>query len=399
MNDLWKKTVVSLAAVFCFITCQSQPENRSFQPTQVGSEVAWFSNRLSGSNYAILTNTSSQHLFSLVDSLISYQKLNTIFSPEHGFQVNQADGVLIQAKEAYRQIPVISLYGTKKSPDQTDWASIDTLLIDIQDVGLRYYTYLVTVGLAVESATKAGIPVLVLDRPNPLNGVNLSGPIRSDSLKSMVSFFPVPIQHGLTIGEFFMMGKQEGWWENSDQTQLSVIRMNYWKRHQLWPEIGRQWIAPSPNLPTFRSLWFYQGVCLIEGTNISEGRGTDSPFEWIGAPWFDRLNLLEWEQFGIRPEPKTTTPTAIEGKAVSPKFEGEAISGWNLKLLRDYADSDPLSWTVSFIQYQLQTYPDIVKTRKHLFLLWGKSDLTWTEKDQKNLEVFDEKRKPYLLYD
>ena len=397
-NKIFFKTAIHSVAVFCFLTSCAQNNPSSFSQNsnsenkiQFGSEVAWSSNRLTGNHYALLTNAPSQVYFNLLDSLIQYRKIKKIFSPEHGFATDHADGVVISSTENYKSIPVVSLYGKHLSPDSLDFQNIDTVLIDIQDVGLRFYTYISTVAKVLESAAKYKIPVIILDRPNPLNGNIIEGPIVEDSLKSFVGYLPIPIRYGLTMGELFQMAVGEKWLKNSDQISIQIVRLKNWRRSFYWRDLNIKWNATSPNLPTFESVVVYSGTCLFEGTNISEGRGTDTPFLWIGADFLTTETINP--KFGISAKSEVKTPVSIKGKSVNPKFENKSINGYRLTI-DDMNNFSALNWSVDFIRQNKKN----LTFRKNFYLLWGKSTLELSEKDLSEISDFENRRKNYFLY-
>lgn len=399
-NKINFKTAIILIAVFCLgaicsnktISLHSSPIEKGVEKRILfGSEVAWTSKRLTGSHYSLLTNSPSQHHFNLLDSLIHSGKLEKIFSPEHGFATDQADGVIISKTDNYKGIPVVSLYGKHLNPDSLDVAGIDTILIDLQDVGLRFYTYISTVAKVLESAGNYKIPVIILDRPNPLNGEIVEGPVIEDSLKSFVGYLPIPIRYGLTLGELFQMAVSERWIAGSENISLSVIKMKNWSRSEYWNDLNLKWIPTSPNLPTFESVALYSGTCLFEGTNISEGRGTESPFEWIGSDFLSTDTLKT--EFGLSAISEARTPISIKGKAVNPKFENVKINGYKLKI-EDWKNFSSLKWTEQFIRKNKAN----LKFRKHFYLLWGKADLLLSEKDLLQTDNFGKLRLKYFLY-
>jgi uncharacterized protein YbbC (DUF1343 family) len=197
---------------------------------------------------------------------------------------------------------------------------LDVLLYDIQDVGARFYTYISTMTYAMEAAAEAGIPFVVLDRPNPITGERVEGFVLEDSLKSFVGLHPIPIVHGMTTGELASMINGQGWLKGGVRANLTVVRMRGWERSMWYDETGLAWISPSPNMRTLRTVVVYPGTCLFEGTNLSEGRGTDSPFELVGAPfidaeeWAETLNGLKLP--GVQFEPELFTPTGSKHSGV-----------------------------------------------------------------------------------
>ena len=217
--------------------------------------------------------------------------LVALFGPEHGIRGDQ-EGSVVDGVDRQTGVPVYSLYGSRYAPASPVLDSIDVLLFDIQDVGARFYTYISTLGHVMTAAARAGVPVIVLDRPNPIRGISVEGPVRLDSLRSFVGFAPIPVTHGMTVGELAKMYNGEGYLEAGARANLTVMAMRGWTRGLWYDETGLQWVKPSPNMATLTTATVYPGSCFFEGTNLSEGRGTDRPFEIIGAPWVDTAKVL-----------------------------------------------------------------------------------------------------------
>lgn len=213
-----------------------------------------------------------------------------LFGPEHGYYAVEQDMVASEdARDPLTSLPIRSLYGDSVEtlrPSPEAFSGLDLLLVDLQDVGSRYYTYAATAVWAAEVALAEGLEVWILDRPNPLGGVVVEGNLRRPGYESFVGAFAHPVRHGLTLGELVrqQLDAADG---------LTVVPMEGWRREQLWPSTGMPWIAPSPNMPTFGTEVLYPGLCLIEGTTVSEGRGTTRPFQLVGAPWIDAKELAE----------------------------------------------------------------------------------------------------------
>ncbi len=225
----------------------------------------------------------------LVDALRANDvRVAALFSPEHGIRGRAEAGVLIPSEtDSATGLPVYSLYGPNKRLERNMLNGIDLLIYDIQDVGVRYYTYINTMGLAMEAAAEAGVPIIVLDRPVVLGGRLVEGPVLQDSLRSFVGMYPVPIVYGLTCGELAEMINREGWLAGGRRADLTVVPMEGWSRELSWDETGLTWHPPSPNIPTQGTALVYPATCYIEGTNLSEGRGTSRPFTQFGAPFLD----------------------------------------------------------------------------------------------------------------
>jgi uncharacterized protein YbbC (DUF1343 family) len=277
----WK----AFTAFICFAAVAvSQPR------VQLGNEVlvAKELQSLQNTRVGLITNHTGRLSSGdfLVDVLIA-KRINVValFGPEHGNRGEAAAGERVSDTiDAKTGIRVFSLYGKVQKPTAEMLVNVDVLVYDIQDVGVRFYTYISTMGLCMEAAAEKGIPFIVLDRPNPLGGVKFDGPIIEDSLKSFVGMYPIPVVYGLTCGELATMINEEGWLANGVKCSLTVITMEGWKRAMRWEQTGLPWIPPSPNIKTPATTRLYPATCYFEATNFSEGRGTDRPFHLIGVP-------------------------------------------------------------------------------------------------------------------
>jgi uncharacterized protein YbbC (DUF1343 family) len=211
-----------------------------------------------------------------------------LFSPEHGALgkagagAEQADSI-----DPIRGTKIFSLYGAVKRPTPAMLAGIDMLVYDIQDVGVRFYTYISTMVECMNAAAAAGLPFVVLDRPDPQGGLVVDGPVLPDSLRSFVGPLPIPVVYGLTVGELAQMVNNEGWLEGGRRAELTVVWMKGWTRGMTWEETGLDWVSPSPNIRTPEAALVYPASCFLEATALSEGRGTDAPFCLCGAPFVD----------------------------------------------------------------------------------------------------------------
>lgn len=217
-----------------------------------------------------------------------------LFGPEHGFYgVEQDMAAAADQKDPWTGVPVLSLYGDSEHslrPDRDAFADLDLLIVDLQDIGTRYYTFAATAIWAAEVALASGCEVWFLDRPNPLGGERVEGNLPDEGLQSFVGAFSLPVRHGLTLGELARLEARRREW---DQDGFMVWETQGWRRRDLWCDLDRSWIAPSPNMPNFDIAMIYPGGCLVEATEISEGRGTTRPFQLIGAPWVEPLELFE----------------------------------------------------------------------------------------------------------
>ena len=263
-------------------------------------------------------------------------ELVALYSPEHGIRGTERGGDQIESgSDPKTGLPIHSLYGATRKPTPEMLEGIEVLLFDIQDVGARYYTYVSTMALAMEAAGEAEVPFVVLDRPNPIGGLAVQGTILDPEFSTFVGLFPVPMRHGMTPGELarMMVG------EFGVEVALTIVPAAGWQRGMLFPETNLPWVPPSPNMPTVESALHYPGTCLFEGTNLSVGRGTDSAFQLVGAPWLDASALVsaleEYALPGVRFEEARFTPRG----AGDGKFDGEEVIG--VRLVSLGADYDP----------------------------------------------------------
>ena len=260
--------------------------------------------------------------------------VGALFGPEHGIRGDAEAGAGVSGgRDATTGAPVYSLYGGNKKPTQRQLRGLDALVFDMQDVGARFYTYISTMGYAMQAAAEAGIPFVVLDRPNPI-GDRAEGWMMESSNESFVGLYPIPVTHGLTVGELAQMIKGEGWLDGLADLDLRVVEMTGYQRGQAWEDTGLGWIPPSPNIPDVETARVYPGTALFEGTTASEGRGTRAPFTNVGAPWVDAdalaAELNEAGLAGVRFEPTEFVPIDLPGQATNPKFEGETVHGVRL---------------------------------------------------------------------
>lgn len=251
-------------------------------------------------------------------------ELVALYSPEHGIRGTALAGVLVDSsRDAASGLPIHSLYGSTRKPTPGMLAGIDVLLFDIQDVGTRYYTYVYTMALAMEAAGEAGIPFIVLDRPNPIGGEDVQGNVLDPAFSSFVGMYPIPMRHGMTPGELARLFRGEF----GVEVDLRVIPVDGLRRDMLFPDTELPWIPPSPNMPSMESALHYPGSCLFEGTNLSVGRGTEKAFQVTGAPWLDGEMLAAalgaWPLPGVRFEPVRFTPRGPGDQ----KFDGQEVSG------------------------------------------------------------------------
>jgi uncharacterized protein YbbC (DUF1343 family) len=333
-----------------------------------------------GNQTSMIANTH------LVDSLLSLGiDIVKVFSPEHGFRgIADAGAIIKDGIDSKTRIPIISLYGKNKKPKDEQLQGIDILVFDIQDVGVRFYTYISTLHYIMESAAESNIKVIVLDRPNP-NGHYVDGPILDTAFQSFVGMHPIPIAHAMTIGEYAKMINGENW--ITTKCELIVIEMeNY--THNTNYDLP---IKPSPNLPNARSVNLYPSLCLFEGTNISIGRGTDYPFQHFGAPYM-KSNY-------------SFMPKSGEGSKY-PKHEDIMCFGTDLRFQEDYLTAINLNWIIEtykqcsekeeFFNDFFNTLAGTDKLKKQIIAGMTVREIkaSW----QEGLEEFKRIRRKYLIY-
>jgi uncharacterized protein YbbC (DUF1343 family) len=304
---------------------------------------------LAGKRVGLITNQTGrvggEHLADLLARAPGV-KLVAILAPEHGFRGEIEAGAKVgDTVDARTGVPVFSLYGTSKKPTPAMLRGVDVLVFDIQDIGTRFYTYISTMGLAMQAAAAARIPFVVLDRPNPLGGAYVSGFVLEAALGSFVGQYPIPIVHGMTVGELAGMIAGERWLAGLDGLELTVVRMEGWRRSMRWPELRRPWVATSPNIPSFEAALVYPGMGIVGEAKVNEGRGTPTPFSLVGAPWIDAPRLAERLDAlglaGVSFEQADFTPRAIPGAAAHPRFEGRRLGGVRIAVT-DAAAFEPL---------------------------------------------------------
>jgi uncharacterized protein YbbC (DUF1343 family) len=373
---------------------------------------------IKGKKIGIVTNHTGilpdgRHIVDVLNE-IEGVKIVALFGPEHGIRGEVPDGKSIShGVDTKTGIPVFSLYGEVKKPTEEMLKDIDVLIFDIQDVGARFYTYISTMSYCMEACAEMGKKFIVLDRPNPIRGVYVDGPILEPRFKSFVGLHPIPVAHGMTVGELAKMFNDEGWLENAVKADLTVVKMENYSRKMWFDQTGFPWVKPSPNMMTLKTAIVYTATCFIEGTNVSEGRGTQHPFEWIGAPWIDGEKLAKelnnYKLPGVKFEPISFTPTDIEKVTIDPKYEGEKCGGVYLNVY-DREKFEPVKVGVYILYALKKLYPDKFKWRTAgQDRLWGTDKVrlmidegkkpdeiikTWEDDVKKFLSI----RQKYLLY-
>ncbi len=338
----------------------------------------------------------------LIDTLLSLGvNITAIFTPEHGFRGRASAGVAIKDDiDAKTGLPIYSLYGERKRPTALTLENVDVLLFDLQDVGARCYTFYITMAAAMETVAELKKEFIILDRPNPINGISVEGPILDSSLQSGIGRFPIPVRYGLTLGELAKMIIGEKWISDADAVSLTVIPMEGWRREMWYNETGLRWTAPSPNMKTLMTATVYPGMCLFEGTNLSEGRGTFKPFEYIGAPWLNgkivarRLNELHLP--GVYFHPIYFMPRPDSATGLHPKFEKRTCQGIYTQV-RDRKIFQPFHTALSMLTTIRSLHADSVQLSPASFdRLSGSRGIRQTIETEGSLEMLEGSWKEHL---
>jgi len=379
---------LSLLIFLFFTACHAQQETDEFQ---IGAaRMNQYLSLLEGKNVAMVVNqTSEVNGTHLVDTLLSRGvNIVKVMAPEHGFRGEAPDGETIDdSQDAKTGIPIVSIYGKTKKPSPEMLEGVDVIIFDIQDVGVRFYTFISTMHYVMEAAAENQKQVIILDRPNP-NGMYIDGPVKDDSVTSFVGMHPIPIVHGLTVGELAQMINGENWLESeNEKVTLTIVPMTGWD-HSMTYSLP---IKPSPNLPNDNAIALYPSLALFEGTVVSVGRGTDHPFEQIGHPLYSRGAVM-------------FTPTPNEGSKYPP-LQGENCKGYAF-----YGADSPRGFTLKWlIDFYKDLAPKTEFFKDYLTLLAGTEELrkqielglteeqiraTW----QPRLNKYKAMRKQYLLY-
>lgn len=365
---------------------------------------------------AIVNPTSVDlRLTHLVDLFWEHPEIDIrcLMGPQHGARGETQDNMIEwqDYRDPGTELPVYSLYGQTRRPTPEMLQDIDLLVFDVQDVGARYYTFIHTLVLAMEACAQYDKKLLVLDRPNPLNGSDLEGPVLQPAFRSFVGLYPLAIRHGMTVGELALYFNSEF----NLGCRLEVLAMKGWKREMFYDDTGLPWIMPSPNMPTLDTALVYPGMCLLEGTNLSEGRGTTRPFELSGAPWVDPKALMEKLKSARLPGVVFRHAFFIP---TFHKWSGKLVGGVQihvsdrcryrpfetaLALLRAYWElgNGDFRWKEPPYEYEYEKLPiDILAgtDRLRLGLERGATPSELNACWQPELEVFRRKRRPYLLY-
>lgn len=396
------KPLFSLAFLFAivFSSCGQQLERvnavvKTDQEIKTGAaQTDKYIQLLLKRNVGVVANqTSVVGNTHLVDTMLSLGvKVKKVFGPEHGFRGKAADGEVVNSStDAKTDLPIISLYGSNKKPTPEHLEGLDVVVFDIQDVGARFYTFISTMSYVMEACAEKGIPVIVLDRPNP-NGYYVDGPILEKEYSSFVGLHPVPIVHGMTIGEYAQMVNGEGWLKNGVKCSLTVIPLTGYEHKDFY----KLPVKPSPNLPNMTAIYIYPSLCLFEGTIVSVGRGTDKPFLSFGYP-------------GMKQGSYTFTPKSMEG-ATNPPYKDQQCRGYDVE---DYGDIYVKNLGKLYLFWLIESYKEADDKAKFFTDYFNKLAGNATLKEQivagktqdeirntwqPGLKKFKETRKKYLLY-
>jgi uncharacterized protein YbbC (DUF1343 family) len=359
-------------------------------------------------------NSNQKHITSVFIE-IEGVTVSALFGPEHGIRGSEEAGAKIDSEnDPLRDIPIYSLYGETRKPTVEMLKNIDVLVFDIQDVGARFYTYIYTMALAMEAVGEQEKPFIVLDRPNIINGETVEGNILEKEFATFVGLYPIPVRYGMTVGELATMFNEEGWLANGVKADLTVISLKNWHRKLWYDQTGLKFVKPSPNIPDLNSATIYPGTCLIEGTNASEGRGTESPFQVIGAPWIEpaklaiQLNALNLP--GVVFQDTSFTPVSIAGASLNPKHKDKQCFGVRIRVT-DRERFQPYRTGIHIVNTIYQMYPDSLQWRIRHFdrlcgsasvrqaIIEGKEIEELSKAWQTQLNEFLKIRKKYLIYD
>jgi len=385
-------------------------------PFTLGSDVLFDRRLLAGRTVGIVCNPASinadfQHVVERAES--SGVRVGAIFGPQHGFRSEVQENMIesAHAEDRRRQVPIYSLYSDTREPTTEMLDGLDALVIDLQDVGTRIYTYIYTMANCLRAAHRHDLPVVVCDRPNPIGGLAVEGPMLEAGFESFVGQYPIPMRHGMTIGELARLFNEHF----GIGAKLEVVAMPAWSREAYYDETDLPWVLPSPNIPTLETAIVYPGTVLFEGTNVSEGRGTTKPFELVGAPWVDP------EAFASRMNGHDLPGVFFRPALFEPTFHkhvGAPCGGCQIHvtdrrtfrsvetgvaLLEAFLGMGPtaFAWRDPPYEYEHRLAPiDILYGSSELRERIGRGDNaqaiaeTWVP----DLEAFDEIRRQFLLY-
>lgn len=401
------------------------PDDGSSAVSSVRSGAAVLADRgfdiLQGQRVGLVVNhtavVDTAHIMDLIHQSPEAE-ITALFGPEHGIRGTADAGEEVEhGRDVRTAAPIFSLYGATRKPSAEMLDSVDVLVFDIQDIGARFYTYISTMGLAMQAAAEQGIPFVVLDRPNPIGGEYVAGFMLDPEHESFVGQYEIPMAHGLTVGELAQMVQGENLMDGLADLDLTVVETDGWEREMFWPETNLPWLPPSPNIPDFETALVYPGAVLFEATSVSEGRGTRSPFKQLGAPWADGQALADTLNDrglqGVRFEPVSFTPESIDGMAANPKLLDTDVHGIQY-VITDPEAFQPVEAGIHVLhafyqQAQEEGIDDFLSRPASLARLSGTDrlyEMLTTDADpseiiaswQDEVEQFRQARDAYLLY-
>jgi uncharacterized protein YbbC (DUF1343 family) len=423
-TPLHHSAIINLFLI-CFLLSSPPLHGQKKNIVRTGLDVVVASgfSEFKGKRVGIITNQTGidlerRHIADLFHEADGVQ-LVALFGPEHGIRGDIEGGAKITTRvDDKTGVTVYSLYGETRKPTPEMLKNIDALIFDIQDVGARFYTYISTMSLAMEAAAELKIPFYVLDRPNPIGDL-VEGPVLDMAQRSFVGIHPIALRHGMTVGELAQMFNDQGWLQTGPKkapqtikADLRIIKMEGWRRDMLFDETGLPWVMPSPNMTSPVTALLYPGIGLLEATNFSEGRGTNSPFEKVGAPWADSKQLIEKLQNhfpGIYLRPIDFIPVDLPGKAMNPKFEGSGCRGLQLDITQPRA-FHAVAFGVHLLCALQEKYPKKFVLNENRMarmsgqawvgkmILAGKTPEAILARIEKETQAFRDLRVKYLLY-
>ncbi|HEV2130324.1 MAG TPA: DUF1343 domain-containing protein [Longimicrobiaceae bacterium] len=363
---------------------------------------------LEGKRVGLITNHTGRDRSgtSTIDLLARSPRMRLValFAPEHGIRGTAAEGELVSSTVDQRTgLPIHSLYGETRKPTPEMLEGVEALVFDIQDVGARQYTYVYTMAFGMQAAAEKGIPFVVLDRANPVTGTRVEGNILDPAFSTFVGMYPIASRHGMTAGELAQLFNQEFGFG----AELTVVPVEGWRREMWFDQAGLEWIPPSPNLPTLQSAIHYPGTVYLEGTNLSEGRGTDHPFEQTGAPWLRAAEVAE-QMNAMRLPGVRFEAVEFAVRAEAAKYGGERLPGVRL-ILTDRESYRPLNVVLHLIATIRRMHPEDFEWRpSHFDRLAGTDRLRQAidegtlpallQEWERDAERFRQQRAPYLIY-
>lgn len=368
--------------------------------------------KYAGKRIGLVTNMTgvNEQLVTTIDLFYEHPniELTTLYGPEHGIRGDAKEGEKVSSSiDPYTNLPVYSLYGENRKPSKEMLAEVDVIVFDLQDLGSRYYTYIYTMAYVMKACAESNIECVILDRPNPISGDQMEGNLVADDVRSFVGLYPIPNRHGMTIAELALFFNHEF----SIKCDLTVVPMDGWKRSMYFDDTSFYWVPPSPNTTSIDMSVLYTGTCLVEGTNLSEGRGTTQPFECIGAPFIDGHKLAkifnEKSIPGVLARPTSFIPTYQKHKDIL--CHGIQLHIVDRKSLHSLQAGLTVIETIAFMYPDAFEFVDHNNQNKFFFdllagtkslreqILTGKTE-QFLEQAEYELSGFKEQRKPYLLY-